>query len=183
MNETELTRDLRRRRASAYELLTRQYGRLLWTIAAGILHGVGTPEDVEEIVADVFVELWQKPEQFDPERSSLRTFLCVKARSRAIDRLRSLCRHGETPMDEVPEPYVEDVQQQLLQSCTVERVLAVLNGLTPPDREILTLRLVYELKPADIAAKLNIPVTQVYERIRKGKAQLIAVLRQEGYYE
>lgn len=183
MNQSDLTRDLRRRKSAAYEQLMHQYGRLLWTIAAGILHGAGTPEDVEEVVADVFVELWRKPEQFDPQRATLKSFLCLKTRTRAIDRLRSICRRVETPMDETQEPYTDDLQRELLQRCTIERVQSLLAALDPPDGEILTLRLLYELKPADIAAKLDLPTAQVYERIRKGKARLTAILRQEGYYE
>ena len=58
-----------------YQELPEQYGRLLWTIAAGILAGVGTREDVEDIIADVFFSLYERPEQFDPRRGSLKTWL------------------------------------------------------------------------------------------------------------
>lgn len=183
MNDADLIRELQRRKNAALELLMRRYGRLLWTVAAGILRDSGTPEDAEEVVADVFVELWQRPEQFDPGRSSLRSFLCMKTRSRAIDRLRSLCRRPELPMEQAPEPSTDDLQRALLGSCTVERIRQMLEALPPPDRQVMTLRLLYELKPAEIAAKLELPVREIYDRIRKGKTQLRAALRQEGYDE
>lgn len=183
MNEQKLARELRQRKPAAYERLIQEYGRLIWTVAAGILAGVGFREDVEEVVADVFVELWQRPEQFDPARGDMKRFLCVKAKSRAIDRMRQLCRTTALALEEQPEPAVEDVQTALLRCCTVQQIQDSLAAMPPPDGEILALRLLYELKPAEIAVKLSLPLPQVYERIRRGKARLAAILRQEGYYE
>lgn len=183
MNEQKLMRELRQRKPAVYERLMREYGRLLWTIAAGILSGIGSREDVEEVVADVFVELWQRPEQFDSAKGEVKNFLCIKAKSRAIDRMRQLCRMAALPLEDQPDPAVEDVQNALFQYCTVQKIQDLLAGMAPPDGKILTLRLLYELKPAEIAAKLSLPLPQVYERIRRGKARLAAALRQEGYHE
>ena len=68
MEREALARALRRRDQRVYEELMEDYGRLLWTIVSGILSGVGTREDVEEVISDVFWELWRQPEQFDPKR-------------------------------------------------------------------------------------------------------------------
>ena len=88
MDQNALARRLRKQDERLYEQLMANYGRLLWTIVSGILAGCGTKEDVEEVVSDVFVELWQNPHLFDPSRGEIKAFLCVKAKSRAIDRLR-----------------------------------------------------------------------------------------------
>lgn len=181
MEQTALARSLRRRDPRVYEQLMKDYGRLLWTIVSGILTGAGTREDVEEVISDVFVELWQHPEQFDPKRGNIQSLLRVKARSRALDRLRRLCRIAATPLEEAEEPASEDLLAELLNRRTVREVSRLLAAMEMPDREILTLRLLYEVRPADIAGKLNMPVTQVYERLRRGKSRLAAALRQEGY--
>lgn len=54
MEREALARALRRRDQRVYEELMEDYGRLLWTIVSGILSGVGTREDVEEVISDVF---------------------------------------------------------------------------------------------------------------------------------
>lgn len=107
MEREALARALRRRDQRVYEELMEDYGRLLWTIVSGILSGVGTREDVEEVISDVFWELWRQPEQFDPKRGEIQTLLRVKAQSRAIDRLRKLCRAPTVPLEEAEGPPAE----------------------------------------------------------------------------
>ena len=52
------------------------------------------------------------------------------------------------------------------------RILELIRRQDFPDREILMLRLVYEIKPSLIAAKLKLPAEEVYDRIRAGKRRL-----------
>ena len=67
-----------------------KYSRLLWPIASAVLEHVGSEQDVEECVADAFIYFWQYPEKFDPVRGTLKQYLCLVVRSRAIDRLRTV---------------------------------------------------------------------------------------------
>lgn len=180
MEREALARALRRRDQRVYEELMEDYGRLLWTIVSGILSGVGTREDVEEVISDVFWELGRQPEQFDPKRGEIQTLLRVKAQSRAIDRLRKLCRAPTVPLEEAEEASGGDLWECISQRDTVRAVCRLLRNTKQPDREILTLRILYGVKPADIAAKLHLPVQQVYERLRRGKNRLAESLRQEG---
>lgn len=165
----------------AYEYLMACYSRLLWTIAAGILNGAGTREDVEDVISDVFLSLWEHPEQFDETRGSIKTWLCVKTRSRAIDLLRKNCREsfaGEKTTEEdtgqIWELRSEEdtILDQILVRQQAAEVVKQIQELEPPNREILMLRLVYEVKPALIAAKLKLPVEEIYDRIRMGKRKL-----------
>lgn len=183
MDQNALARRLRKQDERLYEQLMANYGRLLWTIVSGILAGCGTKEDVEEVVSDVFVELWQNPHLFDPSRGEIKAFLCVKAKSRAIDRLRQLRRVDAVPLDEVEDSAAGDLLEQLLSPMTLGRILGLLAEMGQPDQEILTLRLIYTVKPADIAAKLRLPVNLVYEKIRRGKAKLASALKREGMYD
>ena len=183
MDDEKLARQLAQGASRSLEEVIKAYGRLLWGIASGILCGVGTREDVEEVVSDVFVELWRNPSAFDPARGTLKSFLCVKCRTRALDRLRALLRRPVLSLEEEPEPAEDGLQEEFLSSLTVERINRYLDALPPPDGEILTLRLLYELRPAEIADKLGMPVREIYERIRIGKERLAAKLRQEGYHE
>lgn len=180
MDETTVVRRIRKGDPRVYDLLIEEYGRLLWTIVAGILVGNGTQEDVEEVVSDVFIALWQKPQAYDPARSSLRAYLCVMAKGRALDRLRRLCRAPVVSLDTEQEPAGADALEQLLARQTAAEILRLLRALAEPDREILTLRLLYEVKPSLIAAKLGMPVQQVYEKIRSGKDRLATALVKEG---
>ena len=61
---------------------------------AGAVHRItrsllADPEVAEEVTQDVFLELWKRPERFEPERGSLRSYLVGIGRNKAIDRLRA----------------------------------------------------------------------------------------------
>ncbi|HKE01147.1 MAG TPA: sigma-70 family RNA polymerase sigma factor, partial [Planctomycetota bacterium] len=63
-----------------------RYGSLVYGVALRVL---GAASDAEEVLQDVFVQLWRRAAQFDAERGSLAGFLATLARNAAIDRLRS----------------------------------------------------------------------------------------------
>ncbi|OUN41690.1 hypothetical protein B5G26_10640 [Anaerotignum lactatifermentans] len=65
-----------------------RYSRLLWSIVGAVLSQVGTTEDMEECVADVFIDLWEHPQKYDESRGGLKAWLSVIARNKAIDRYR-----------------------------------------------------------------------------------------------
>ena len=69
MNRKHTPSGLLEQDPSIYQKLIDTYSKLLWTIAAGILSGGGSQEDVEEVVADVFIDLWKHPEAYEPQRA------------------------------------------------------------------------------------------------------------------
>lgn len=181
MKPEEIKEGILTRDPQTYEYLMTFYGKLLWTIAAGILNGVGMREDVEDLISDVILSLWEHPEQFDETRGSVKTWLCVKTRSRAIDFLRKKSRESLS-VENFTLNEQEQIQQlkseeapildQILIHHQAAEVIKQIQAMEPPDREILMLRFVYEVKPTLIAAKLKLPIQEVYDRIRIGKRKL-----------
>lgn len=90
MRDEAIIRAIQRGDEGAIAGVITRYARLMWSVAGSVLRGVGSDQDVEECVADVFVYLWQHPDKFDPRRGSLRSWLAVVARSQAVDRCRAL---------------------------------------------------------------------------------------------
>jgi RNA polymerase sigma-70 factor (ECF subfamily) len=148
------------------------FDRLLWSIAGGILKNVGAREDVEECVSDVYIALWRNPRGFDPGKGSLKTYLAVMARSRALDCLRRLARaplaelRGDTP---APEGTPDDA---LLSRELFGALRGALDALGEPEREILVRRYFFEEKPAEIALNLALPLKEVNNRLYQGKIKL-----------
>ena len=178
MHDTEdrrLLRGVRRRDPDTYEQLITRYSRLLWSVAAAILPAAAS-EELEECVADVFAALWENPHSYDPARGPLRAYLCLLAKSRALDRLRRLRRsQGLELLEELPDgrPSPEELA---ITKAQAGRALAYFQCQKEPDRRILTLRYLYELMPAAIAEILELTPRQVSNCLYYHRARLLSHL-------
>ena len=152
---------LRSREPEVMNTVIDKYSRLLWPIADMVLKNVGNEQDVEECVADAFIFLWEHPEKFDPARGSLKSWLCIVARSRAIDRYRQITRRSTVSLEETVLADSFGMQEELLRQETRKELLAAINALGEPGREILVRRYYYDQKPRHIALALGLTVKQV----------------------
>lgn len=157
-----------------------KYSRLLWPIASAVLSNVGSEQDVEECVADAFIYLWEHPQKFDASRGSLKTLLCIIARSRAIDRYREITRRGTLPLEEAVLSAGMGVQEELLQEETHRELLAAVKALEEPNREILVRRYYHDQKPREIALAMGLSVKQINNSLFRSKRQLREVLTAKG---
>lgn len=160
-----------------------KYARLLWSVADGVLQSVGSEQDVEECVADAFIYLWEHPETFDPQRGKLKSLLCIVARSRAIDRCRQITRRGTVPLEEAVLSEGLGMQDALLKEETRRELLAAVNALEEPNREILLRRYYYEQKPREIAKALGMTVKQIDNSLYRSKQRLRQTLEQKWEVE
>ena len=142
---------------------------------AGLVHGLSLrilrdPADAEDVVQEVFVQVWRQAGSFDPGRGSLQAWLCMIARSRALDRLRRRSARREDPEDEAPAPG---------DSPTPEHTLAVRKALLAlPEEQRRALELAYYegLTQSEIAQRLGHPLGTVKTRIRSAMIRLREVL-------
>lgn len=123
----------------------------------------------EEATQDVFVDLWSQPQKFDPSRGSLPAYLCVKARSRAVDLLRSdsarRAREAATLVEQNADSFVEDV---VLHRTTIERVCAILYDLPAGQCQAIALAYFGGYPYRQVATFLGDSEGTVKGRIRAG---------------
>lgn len=84
-DDSELINLLRASNSQAMDILYDRYAGLVYSVAFKILHN---NSDAEELTQDIFVSLWQK-DNYQPTRGSLKSFLGLLTRHRAIDKLRN----------------------------------------------------------------------------------------------
>ena len=172
MREETIVADIGNRDEDAMNFVINKYSRLLWPIASAVLKNVGSEQDVEEVVADAFIFLWEHPGKFDPKRGTLKSWLCIVARSRAIDRYREITRRQTVSLEETVLADRFGMQEALMREDTRRELLAAVNALGEPGREILIRRYYYEQKPREIALALNMTVKQVDNSLYRSKRHL-----------
>jgi len=125
--------------------------------ALGILK---SPGDAEDLIHDVFIEAWEKWDRYDASRGSLRNWLLVRVRSRAIDRLRAQNRQRRALVSPQPE-ISEDNPLRAVQAHRAWRALS-----EAPDRlrQVVELRFGEDLSVSEVAERMRIPVGTVKSR-------------------
>ncbi len=152
------------------------YSRLLWSIARAVLRNAGTAEDMEECVADAFIQLWKNAGKLNETRGSIKTWLCVAVKSRAIDRYRMIARKNEVGLQEQLASCGAGLFDQTMDAVLQRELLAAIHALGEPDREIILRRFYYRQKPRDISIALDLSIKQVENRIYRAKQKLRAQL-------
>jgi len=142
----------------------------------GLLHGVvrhilPDERDVEECLADVLVQCWRRVDVLIRENCSLKAWLIVAARNKAIDHYRRQRRDATVPLPEDFELLVRELENA--GPSEAEEVIAQLvEELPPPDREIF-LRRYYGLQSSrEIARALGMEEHNVNVRLSRGRARL-----------
>ena len=86
MDEKSLLKRLQNRDEKVFEEIIDRYNAYVTTIVRSLLSSRGTKEDMEEVVADAFIALWETAERINYERySSIKAYIAVIARNKAKD--------------------------------------------------------------------------------------------------
>lgn len=178
MSDKEIVSAMKNRDTAVMCSLMTKYTRLLWKVAAEVLNKAGSEQDVEECVADVFIALWENPDAFDPTRGTLKNWLCMVARSKAIDRYRVLTRRHTVPIENIVAAEPFGVQERVLREETYRELMAAVTSLEEQERDILLRRYEAGQKPKTIASALGLSVKQVDNSLYRTKQKLRHILTQ-----
>ncbi len=171
-DDAALMAELARGEQSALEQLYDRYGRAIYSLVLRITQHGGT---AEEIVQDVFLQLWKNAPLYQPERR-LEPWLFTIARNRALDHLRlkrEKQRRLEDTMDIEPSAVVAPNPEAFVdQQRRSERVRAVMNALPAEERRAIELAYFDGMSHSEVAAALAKPLGTVKSWIRNGLIRL-----------
>jgi RNA polymerase sigma-70 factor (ECF subfamily) len=127
----------------------------------------------EDVVQDVFVQLWLRPDSYDSSRGPLASYVSMLARSRALDRwrARSSREHAvaraeeQARADTVPS---ESAAEPVIRRERSQRLLGVLETLPPDQRDALLLAYGRGLPASEIARIKEVPLGTAKSRVRLG---------------
>jgi RNA polymerase sigma-70 factor (ECF subfamily) len=178
--DEELMALVLRRQEAALGAIYDRYIRLVYAVALRI---TGDRETAEEVVQDVFQNVWQAAGSFQPGVGSFAAWLLGIARHRAIDATRSKrerARAREQTLDDVrPAGEEMSLEREVAQRLLRDTVRAALDALPANQRQTIELAYYGGLTRVEIAERLNEPVGTVKTRLRLGLLKLRELLRQE----
>jgi RNA polymerase sigma-70 factor (ECF subfamily) len=148
---------------SALAALYDRYSGMLSSVLNRILRD---SQAAEEILQDIFYQLWRNAAQFDSSRGSLSGWLLVIARNRAISRLR---RHNPASGDELSENTVvvaSNLESSVAQQQLMTKVKSALGNLPKEQRAAIELAYFEGLTHSEIAQRTGDPLGTVKTRLR-----------------
>jgi RNA polymerase sigma-70 factor (ECF subfamily) len=144
-----------------------RYGGLVYSVALRILRDPGQAEDV---LQEIFVQVWKAPSSFVQGRGSMAAWLAVVARNRAIDSLRQ--RRPTVPIGEVPIASTTNLTLETERNTIMAKVRRLLKTLPEEQQRSLELAFFEGLTHSEIAAKTGDPLGTVKTRIRSALTSL-----------
>lgn len=150
---------------------------------AGLVFGlarrvVSRPEDAEEVVQDVFAQVWKQAARYSGGRGTVAGWIVMLTRTRAIDRLRARRARPDEDRGEEPGPALSlasgaaDPESDALSGEQAQRVAGALATLPDSQRTLLDLAYFEGLSQSEIAARTGVPLGTVKTRMRAAMGTL-----------
>jgi len=163
-----------------YRELISRYGGYVYAIVMNRLNRTGTREDIEDCVSAVFVDIYAALKAGYAEQGSIKSYIARIADRRAVDAFRRLSfRQNNTAADEelVNLSSQEDVQAETERKLMKKKLWEAVNSLGSPDSDIIIYQYYYNMKPRDIARRLNMTTGAVRKRSQRARNRLSEIMK------
>jgi RNA polymerase sigma-70 factor (ECF subfamily) len=163
LNDGALVSAIRAGNQDAMAQLYDRYSSVVYAVALRVLADAAAAED---ILQEIFMQLWRNPGAFDASRGNLAPWLAVISRNRAVDVLRK-----RRPQMEITENLISvepDFASDADRGRIAEKVRAVLKSMPAPQRSALELAYFEGFSHSEIAEKTKEPLGTIKTRIRTG---------------
>lgn len=173
-NESELVSLLKARDSSAFSYLYDHYSGALYNI---ILQIVGNAEVANDVMQEVFINVWRKVESYDPTKGRLYTWLLNIARNASIDTLRSRSFQNSRRNQSMPENVDDLLANSVQPNIDLLGLRKLLEKLKTEQRVLIELAYFKGYTHEEIAEIEEIPLGTVKTRIRTALQQLRAFIK------
>ena len=165
--------------------LSQFYDRYARTIYATAWKSLNSVEDCEEVVLDVFAQVWRIAERYDETKGSTEQWLFTLARSRILDRLRKLQRLTKVSEAiatgkeiEFPTVSVDPIEAVEIGERR-QQVLVALSQIPSEQRQVIELAYYQGLTHTEIATQTGLSLGTVKTRLRLGLSKLKVAFERE----
>jgi len=171
-----LIRQVANQDRDAFSQLYDRFSTLVFTLAMRMLKA---RSDAEDLLQEVFVQVWRQAQSYSAERGSPEAWIVNIARSRAIDKIRSIRRRERSLVltdDPSRAESSDNVESSAAESETRLAMNSALANLPEAQRKVLELAYFGGLTQTEIAERLAEPLGTVKTRMRSGIQRLREML-------
>jgi len=167
MNDGALVAAIRNGNQEAMAELYDRYSSVVYAVALRVL---GDTSAAEDVLQEIFMQLWRKPGAFDASRGNLAPWLAVITRNRAVDVLRK--RRPQSELEDTTLTVDPDFAGEADRGLIVEKVRSALQAMSSQQRSALEMAYFEGYSHSEISAKTGEPLGTIKTRIRSGLMQL-----------
>ena len=177
--ELDLLARITKRERAAFEELYTRYSNILYATAMKFLK---EDADAQDVVQDVFIQIWDKAKLYDPAKGKPLTWALTMTRNRSIDRIRAIQRRTRLRDDFEKETVADEsagIREALSGVDASERTQILRDAvarLSPEQRKVIDLAFFGGLTQSEIADRLGEPLGTVKARARRGLMKLKELL-------
>jgi RNA polymerase sigma-70 factor (ECF subfamily) len=177
--ELDLLARVAKRERAAFEQLYDRYSNILYATAMKFLK---EDADAQDVVQDVFIQIWDKAKLYDPAKGKPLTWALTLTRNRSIDRIRAIQRRTRLRDDFEKETVADEsagIREALSGVDASERsqiLRDAVGRLSPEQRKVIELAFFGGFTQSEIADRLGEPLGTVKARARRGLMKLKEIL-------
>ncbi|MGN7382848.1 Sigma-K factor [Chlamydia abortus] len=175
-----LLKEMSKGSIEAFELFYESYVPLIYQIALKI---TGNRMDAEDVCQDLFLEIVNKAEQYDPERGSMEAWLAVRTKSRCLDRIRRNQRGIAAESSSPWFPAERSAEEYVIRKWQMESLHKAIRQVPEAQRAAVIGMYFHEQSQKQLAAAMQKPHGTVKSLIRYGVASLRKQLTKMGWLE
>ena len=177
MEDNKLLRLLHKDPNAGMEQLMNQYTGLVYAVVKSKLTDSNSvSSDIEDCVADVFSKFYTELSAYDPEESSIKSYLCVIARNHAINIAKKRYLSGKISLDDEQTllQFADDVtiESELTEDELRREVIKAVEDLGEPDTSIIFRKFYYGESSKEIAEAIGMTVSNVDTRTHRALEKL-----------
>ena len=176
MNDTDFLKLLKKDAEEGLSALMKSYTGLVCSVIKNT-SSLFSAEDIEELASDVFFVFYRNAKKYDPSLGSIKTFLCVTAKRKALDLARKRAReNGNISIDD-EETFLQfadefAVEEEFFGKEERKALFSEIAALGEPDCEIITRKFFLREPTKSIAERLGLSASNVDVRTHRALARL-----------
>lgn len=177
MEDREIIEIMKRDEEKAMKIILDKYTGLVYHIVKSRVYNFS---EVEDVTSEIFIEFYEKWNNLDLERGSIKSFLATLATRRSIDWIRKQKNELELN-EEIPFEGVEIIDE-IIEREDKKRVLDLLNYLKEPDKTFVISRYFFKISSKELATKYEMNANTIDKRISRG-IEFLRTIWKEGSNE